>query len=114
MWLDANSFSGTAVNLTATTTTQVEAAIGGNRIYQYAQDDGELVRFSYSGDIVFLNSFREMQLYWTIASASPGTFNATEFEAALDDEVITVGGITDLAREATLRKHRDSQSMLCG
>ena len=53
------------------------------------------MRFSYSGDIVFLNSFREMQLYWTIASASPGTFNATEFEEALDDEVITVGGITD-------------------
>ena len=94
-WLDANHYSGTAVNLTATTTTQVEAAIGGNRVYQYAQDDGELVRFSYSGDIVFLNSFREMQLYWTIASASPGTFNSTEFEEALDDELITVDGITD-------------------
>ena len=53
------------------------------------------MRFSYSGDIVFLDSFREMQLYWTIASASPGTFNATEFEEALDDELITVGGIMD-------------------
>ena len=94
-WLEANLFSGDAVDLTATTTTEVEAAIGGNRVYQYAQDDGELVRFSYSGDIVFLNSFREMQLYWTIASASPGTFNSTEFEAALDNELITVDGITD-------------------
>ena len=93
-WLEANSFSGDAVDLTATTTTQVEAAIGGNRVYQYEQADGESVRFSYSGDIVFLNSFREMQLYWTIASASPGTFDATSFEAALDDELITVDGIT--------------------
>ena len=63
------------------------------------------MRFSYSGDIVFLNSFREMQLYWTIASASPGTFNSTEFEEALDDELITVDGITDRAREASLREH---------
>ena len=46
-----------------------------------------------------------MQLYWTIETASPGTFNATEFEAALDDELITVAGITDLAREAALRQH---------
>ena len=94
-WLEANLYSGTAVNLTATTTTQVEAAIGGNRVYEYEQADGESVRFSYSGDIVFLNSFREMQLYWTIASDSPGTFNATEFEEALDGETITVDGITD-------------------
>ena len=45
--LDTNHFSGDAVDLTATTTTEVEAAIGGNRIYQYEQDDGELVQFSY-------------------------------------------------------------------
>ena len=94
-WLESNRYSGTAVDETATTTTEVEAAIGGNRVFEYEQADGESVRFSYSGDIVFLDSFRSMQLYWTIASASPGTFNATEFEEALDDELITVDGIMD-------------------
>ena len=95
--LDTSHFSGDAVDLTATTTTEVEAAIGGNRIYQYEQDDGELVQFSYDEDlgVVFLQSFRVMQLYWTIESTSPGTFNATEFEEALDGELITVAGITD-------------------
>ena len=97
VWLEANLYSGTAVDMTATTTTEVEAAIGGNRVYQYAQDDGELVRFSYDENlgVVFLLSFRVMQLYWSIESTSPGTFNESEFEAALDDELITVGGITD-------------------
>ena len=33
-WLEANRYSGTAVDLTATTTTEVEAAIGGNRVYR--------------------------------------------------------------------------------
>ena len=96
LWLQANSFSGDAVDLTATTTAEVEAAIGGNRIYQYAQDDGELVRFSYDENlgVVFLLSFRVMQLYWSIDSTSLGEFNETSFEAALDDELITVDGIT--------------------
>ena len=83
------------MDLTATSTTEVEAAIGGTRVFEYEQDDGESVRFSYSGDVVFLLSFRVMQLYWTIASDSPGTFNETEFEEALDAEVITVSDITD-------------------
>ena len=96
LWLEANRFSGDAVDLTATTTAQVEAAIGGNRIYQYTQADGQSVRFSYDTalGVVFLLSFRVMQLYWHIETASPGTFNETEFEAALDDELITVAGIT--------------------
>ena len=74
LWLDANLYAGDDVNLTATTTAQVEAAIGGNRIYQYTQADGENVRFSYDTalGVVFLNSFRVMQLYWHIESASPG------------------------------------------
>ena len=95
IWLETNLYSGDAVDMTATTTAEVEAAIGGNRIYEYEQADGEDVRFSYSGDVVFLLSFRVMQLYWTIESDSPGVFDATEFEEALDDELITVGDITD-------------------
>ena len=97
LWLEANSFSGDAVDLTATSTTEVEAAIGGNRVYQYEQADGADIRFSYDEalGVVFLNSFRTMQLYWSIETASPDTFDATSFEAALDDELITVSGITD-------------------
>ena len=79
LWLESNRYSGDAVDLTATSTTEVEAAIGGNPgLRVRAGRRGERAVLSYSGDIVFLNSFREMQLYWTIASASPGTFNATD------------------------------------
>ena len=85
------------MDLDAITLAEVIAAIGGNRVFQYEQEGGDDVRFSYNDSLgyVFLLSSRIMQTYWDISTSSPDDFNATNFSTALDEEVVTVNEVTD-------------------